>query len=269
VSVPEDSGPTVPRPSEVAEDDAATAEPAGDITVDGAGQGVGREQAAAESAEPGVLPPGRIVPASFFARPSDEVARDLIGKIVWARSAGGGRLTEVEAYLPEGDPACHAYRGPTRRNAAMFGPPGSIYIFRSYGIHLLLNFVCEREGVGSAVLVRSFEPLESPAGSVSELAEVSETPGPPQRAPQQAPPGAHTRAACGPGLVGQALRLHPGLNGLPLGDASGLYVLDDGHQPEVQVTTRVGISKGQHFQLRYYMKDSKCVTRPVRNAGRD
>ena len=258
----------MPRASEAAAGGVTAAERAGDDIAERAGQGAGRKQAAAKSAAPGAPPPGRIVPASFFARPSDEVACDLIGKIVWARGAAAGRLTEVEAYLPEGDPACHAYRGPTRRNAAMFGPPGSIYIFRCYGIHLLLNFVCEQEGVGSAVLLRSFESLESPAGSAPELADTSEMPGTPHLAPQQASFGDYTRAVCGPGLVGRALQLRLELNGLPLGNVSGLYVLDDGHQPEVQVTTRIGISKGQHLQLRYYMKDSKCVTRPVRNTGR-
>lgn len=180
-----------------------------------------------------------MVAADFFARPSDQVASDLIGKIIWSEGFGGGRLTEVEAYLPEDDPACHAFRGMTRRNAAMFGPPGHIYLFRSYGVHLLLNFVCEREGVGSAVLVRSFEPLASSGA--------------------YAGPGAR-----GPGLVGRALGVRPEMNGAPLGPLSGLYVVDDGCRPDVQVTTRVGISKGRHLPLRYYMKGTRFVSRPIR-----
>ncbi len=87
------------------------------------------------------------------------MAPDLIGKILWREGVGGGRLTEVEAYLPDDDPACHAACGPTRRNAAMFGPPGTVYVYLSYGVHVLLNLVCDREQVGSAVLIRSFEPL--------------------------------------------------------------------------------------------------------------
>ena len=67
------------------------------------------------------------------------MAPDLIGKILWSPGLGGGRLTEVEAYLPVEDPASHAARGPTKRNAAMFGPPGTIYVFLSYGVHYLLN----------------------------------------------------------------------------------------------------------------------------------
>jgi len=185
------------------------------------------------------LPPGRIVPASFFARPSDQVACELIGKIVWASGVGGGRLSEVEAYLPHDDPACHAARGRTRRNAAMFGPPGHIYLFRSYGIHVLLNLVCEQEGVGSAVLIRSFEPVATPGGGRSS-------------------------GACGPGRVGQALGVHPGMNGAPLGTVSGLYVIEDDCHPEVLVTTRVGISRGQHLPLRYYMWGSSFVSHPAR-----
>jgi len=180
-----------------------------------------------------------VVSADFFARPSDQVAPELIGKIIWSDGVGGGRVTEVEAYLPEDDPACHAYRGMTRRNAAMFGPPGHIYLFLSYGVHLLLNLVCEREGVGSAVLVRSFEPLAA-AGEHAGL------------------------GARGPGLVGRALGVRPEMNGAPLGPPSGLYVLDDGCRPDVEATTRVGISQGRHLPLRYYMRGSRFVTRPIR-----
>lgn len=182
------------------------------------------------------LPAGVVLNTAFFDRSPDKVARDLIGKIGWARDVGGGRLTEVEAYLPVGDPASHAARGRTERNAAMFGPPGSIYIFLSYGIHLCLNFVCESEGVGAAVLVRSFEPLGPGLGCEGE-------------------------GACGPGRVGRALGIHGGLNGLPLGSSSGLYVIDDGRASEVVVTGRVGISRGQDLQLRYYMQGSTRVSR--------
>ena len=205
----------MPRASEAAAGGVTAAERAGDDIAERAGQGAGRKQAAAKSAAPGAPPPGRIVPASFFARPSDEVACDLIGKIVWARGAAAGRLTEVEAYLPEGDPACHAYRGPTRRNAAMFGPPGSIYIFRCYGIHLLLNFVCEQEGVGSAVLVRSFEPLESPGVGARTRGYLGNAWHSASCATQACL--VTTSGLSAPGLVGRALQLRLELNGLPLG----------------------------------------------------
>ncbi len=180
----------------------------------------------------------RCVPADFFARAADQVASELIGKVLWANGIGGGRLTEVEAYLPEGDPASHAARGVTPRNAAMFGPPGHIYVFLSYGVHLLLNLVCERQGVGSAVLVRAFEPLDTPSGPLGT-------------------------GARGPGLVGRALGVRLDMNGAPLGPTSGLYVIDDGHRPKVMATTRIGISQGQHLPLRYYMVGSRFVSRPI------
>jgi DNA-3-methyladenine glycosylase len=178
-----------------------------------------------------VLPPGLVLRSDFFARRSDEVAPDLIGKILWSPARGGGRLTEVEAYLPAEDPASHSACGRTSRNAAMFGPPGTIYVFLSYGMHYLLNVVCDQPQIGSAVLIRAIEAL------------------------------GQGMSACGPGRVGSTLGAHPGLNGLPLGPDSGLFVLDDGARPEVGVATRIGISRGEALLLRYYLRGSACVTR--------
>jgi DNA-3-methyladenine glycosylase len=173
-----------------------------------------------------------VLGADFFARPSDEVAPDLIGKILWSPGRGGGRLTEVEAYLPMMDPASHSACGPTKRNAAMFGPPGTIYVFLSYGVHHLLNIVCDRPGTGSAVLIRAFESV------------------------------------CGPGRVGKALGIHPALNGRALDEASGLFVMDDGTRPDVGTTTRIGISRGDSLPLRYYSLGSRWVTkRPATKGG--
>jgi len=201
------------------------------------------------------LPEGIILEDDFFARPADEVAQDLIGKILWRRGVGGGRLTEVEAYLPYEDPACHAYRGLTERNWPMFGPPGRIYVYLSYGLHVLLNLVCDREGVGAAVLIRSFEPL----GSI-EMLRRNRMRGA-SRGSELIP--AH-RLTVGPGCVGQALDLDLGLNGLKLGHDSGIFVLDDGTRLPVRQTTRVGISKGSHLPLRFYAPDSKYVSRRPR-----
>jgi DNA-3-methyladenine glycosylase len=212
-------------------------------------------------------PPGTLVRPSFFGSPSDQVAPRLLGTILWFRGIGGGRLTEVEAYLPEDDPACHAYRGLTRRNAAMFGPPGTIYVFRSYGVHMLLNLVCEREGVGSAILVRSFEPI----GDTSIL-EANRRGA--WRATLQDGQTARLRPkvdlARGPGCVGQALAVHLGLNGVTLGEDSGVLVIDDGWRPEVGCSTRIGISRGDRLPLRFYTVGSAYVSgsRRTRREGR-
>ena len=103
---------------------------------------------------------GPLLPAAFFARPSPQVARDLLGLCLVHRLADGalliGRIVEVEAYLGDGsDPASHAHRGPTPRNRSMFGPPGRLYAYRSYGLHTCVNVVCEPHGRGSAVLLRA------------------------------------------------------------------------------------------------------------------
>jgi DNA-3-methyladenine glycosylase len=182
------------------------------------------------------------------------VAPDLVGKILWRTGVGGGRLTEVEAYLPAGDPASHCFRGETKRNRSMFGAPGSIYVYLSYGVHVCLNVVCDSESVGSAVLIRSFEPL----GDTSTLwcNRLNER--------QSADPS-DTRAklkwlACGPGRVGQALGLHLGLDGLPFGAASGIQFFHDGTEPRVERAARIGISKGGDMPLRYFAGGSPYVT---------
>ncbi len=107
---------------------------------------------------------GSILGRDFYARPCLEVAPDLVGAVLCRRLPDGqllaGRIVEVEAYLGTGrDPASHAHRGPTPRNRSMFGPPGRLYVYRSYGVHLCMNLVCEAEGEGAAVLLRAVEPL--------------------------------------------------------------------------------------------------------------
>jgi DNA-3-methyladenine glycosylase len=188
------------------------------------------------------FPPGDILGPDFFARSSEMAAAELVGKILWSPAWGGGRLTEVEAYLPVGDPASHAARGLTKRNAAMFGPAGTIYVFLSYGVHYLLNLVTDQVGVGSAVLVRAMEGLE-PA------------------------PGGVPASCCGPGRVGAALNVTPALNGLSLGKSSRLFIIDDRYRPHVATTTRIGITRGAALPLRYYAAESRCVTRPPARAA--
>ena len=108
--------------------------------------------------------PERILPASFYDRPTLTVAEDLLGKVLVHRTAGGtaaGMIVEVEAYIGEDDPACHAAPGPTARNMPLYGPPGVAYVYLNYGIHYLVNAVTEAEGRPAAVLIRALQPLQN------------------------------------------------------------------------------------------------------------
>ncbi len=103
------------------------------------------------------------LPRSFYERPTLSVARDLVGMTLVHRTRAGltsGRIVEVEAYIGEDDPACHAAPGPTRRNAPLYGPPGVAYVYLNYGIHFLMNVVTEADGFPAAVLIRALEPLD-------------------------------------------------------------------------------------------------------------
>jgi DNA-3-methyladenine glycosylase len=105
----------------------------------------------------------RPLPREFYARPTLEVARDLVGLVLVSRTRAGltaGRILEAEAYIGEDDPACHAAPGLTRRNAPLYGPPGYAYVYLNYGLHNLVNAVTEPAGSPAAVLIRALEPLE-------------------------------------------------------------------------------------------------------------
>jgi len=109
-------------------------------------------------------PAGSLLSAAFFARPAPEVARELLGMVIVSRMGGGrtaGRIVETEAYLGYDDPASHGYRHRrNQRNGALFGPPGSWYVYRSYGMHWCANLVCLEEGQANAVLLRALEPVD-------------------------------------------------------------------------------------------------------------
>jgi DNA-3-methyladenine glycosylase len=177
---------------------------------------------------------------SFFDRPVVEVARELIGATL-LHDGVGGRIVEVEAY-DEGDPASHSFRGPTPRNAAMFGEPGHAYVYKIYGIHFCLNFVCRP---GSAVLIRALEPTAGLATMAERRGAVGE------------------RQLCsGPGKLAAALGIDLRQNGLAL-DHPPFAVLPADRAPEIVAGPRIGITKGVETPWRFGLRGSRFLSRPM------
>ena len=186
----------------------------------------------------------RALDRSFFNRSVHGVAPDLIGATLLVDGVGG-RIVEVEAYHHT-DPAAHSFRGPTARNAVMFGPPGFAYVYRSYGIHWCLNFVCEREGSASAVLIRALEPLEGVA-KMRRRRGVSDE-----------------RLLCaGPGRLCEALAVTARHNGLAL-DAPPFALIARERKPEIAVGVRIGITKAAELPWRYGLKGSRFLSKPFK-----
>jgi DNA-3-methyladenine glycosylase len=184
-----------------------------------------------------------VIGRGFFARSVHEVAPDLIGATLLVDGVGGV-VVEVEAYDAE-DPASHGYGGLTARNAAMFGPPGHAYVYRSYGIHWCLNLVCEAEGRASAVLVRALEPT---AGLDVMRARRGLEP---------------ERLLCaGPGRVCQALGVTRAHDALPLDEPPFALAPRAGEQ-EVLAVPRIGITRAAELRWRYVAAGSRYLSRPV------
>jgi DNA-3-methyladenine glycosylase len=180
----------------------------------------------------------------FFARSVHDVAPELIGASLLCAGVGG-TIVEVEAYDHE-DPAAHGFRGRTTRNEAMFGPPGHAYVYRSYGIHWCLNFVCEDVGVASAVLIRALEPV---AGVETMRARRGV---------------ADDRLLCsGPGRLCQALGIARAHDALPL-DEPPFELRAREREPQVVRGPRVGITKAAEKPWRYALAGSRFLSRPVR-----
>lgn len=183
---------------------------------------------------------GRLAPA-FFDRPADTVARDLIGARLVRRLHDRTlitELTETEAYLGPHDLACHAARGRTKRNDALYGPPGTLYVYLCYGIHWMLNFVTGPEGHPAAVLVRG------------------------------------ATAATGPGRLTAALAIDSSLNGKPMDEAAGLWLLPPdsaSRRPRVRTTPRIGIDYAGPVwakrKLRYVSSEIPARGRSTRKTG--
>jgi DNA-3-methyladenine glycosylase len=181
---------------------------------------------------------------SFFARSVHAVAPDLIGATLLVGGAGG-RIVEVEAYHHT-DPAAHSYRGQTERNAVMFGPPGYAYVYRSYGIHWCLNFVCEEDGSASAVLIRAIEPTQGLNVMRRRRGLADE------------------RMLCsGPGKLGEALGITRAQNGLAL-DKPPFELRARVGEPEIVTGPRIGITKAADVPWRYGLKGSRFLSKPFR-----
>ena len=173
-----------------------------------------------------------------------EVAPDLIGAVLLVDGVGG-RIVEVEAYHHT-DPAAHSFRGPTERNAVMFGPPGYAYVYRSYGIHWCLNFVCEPAGSASAVLIRALEPTEG------------------LKIMRRRRGMTDARLLCsGPGRLCEALRITVAQNGMAL-DRPPFQLLAREGAVEVVAGPRIGITKAVDKPWRYGEKGSRFLSKPFR-----
>jgi DNA-3-methyladenine glycosylase len=191
----------------------------------------------------GKLPPlGKLLKRSFFDRSVHEVAPDLIGATLLFNKVGG-LIVEVEAYHHT-EPAAHSYNGPTPRNRVMFGPPGFTYVYRSYGIHWCVNFVCEKEGSASAVLIRALAPTHGLAAMRRRRGLQEE------------------RALCsGPGKLCEALGITVAHSGLPLDRAPFALHARVG-EADVVSGIRIGITKAVDLPWRYGLRGSGYLSKP-------
>lgn len=198
------------------------------------------------------LPP---LPHAFYDRPSVEVARDLLGKTLWRRSEAGltgGIIVEIEAYGGADDPASHAWRGQTRRNAVMFGPPGRAYVYFTYGMHYCLNAVTGPAGQAGAVLLRAIQPIVG-----LELMRERRGLAIPDR-----------DLARGPARLCQALGITSADDGTDL-TSDALWISESpmgAAEPIIAATPRIGISRAIEHPWRFVVCDSRYVSgRPVRS----
>jgi DNA-3-methyladenine glycosylase len=183
----------------------------------------------------------------FFRRDVHDVARELIGATLLVDGVGG-RIVEVEAYHHE-DPAAHGYGGRTERNATMFGPPGRVYVYRSYGIHWCMNFVCADFGEADAVLLRALEPTHGVEAMRARRGLENE------------------RLLCaGPGRICQALGVTREHDGLPL-DRAPFALYGREQEPEIVTGPRVGITKAKELPWRYGLAGSRFLSRSFRRRG--
>lgn len=189
----------------------------------------------------------------WFQRPATAVAPDLLGRVLARRSGSGEvlrvRIVETEAYEPD-DPASHSFRGPTRRNASMFGRPGHLYVYFTYGMHWCANAVCGDDGVGVAVLLRAAEPLEGLEAMWARRPKAKR----------------ERDLLAGPARLCQAFELTGAEDGCDLVRAShGVALVDDGTPPPSSpiVGPRIGLSVGAELPWRWCTPASLHLSKPA------
>jgi DNA-3-methyladenine glycosylase len=189
---------------------------------------------------------GSIVDRDFFARDSRTVAPELLNKVL-AHGPRSGRVVEVEAYAGAEDEGSHGYRGETPRTATMFGPPGHLYVYFTYGMHWCANVVCGPPGICSAVLIRALAPM-------TDLETMRSARG---------PAGRRDIDLCsGPAKLCQALGIDGSFDGAELVGSGAVQLLDDGTAPpsDPTCTTRVGLSKGVEYLWRWFVPGDNNVS---------
>ena len=191
------------------------------------------------------------LPASFYARPTSEVARRLLGQVLISEVGGravAGRVVETEAYIGPEDPACHGYGARrARRNESLFGPPGTAYVYFTYGMHWCLNAVTEAEGFPAAVLIRALEPLDGLEMMRRRRGGVSDR-----------------RLCSGPAKLCEALGVTGRLDGVSLQRGPLRIVRGPARQRfPVVATPRIGISRAAEWPLRFVIEGSPWVSVPL------
>ncbi|PKM81377.1 MAG: 3-methyladenine DNA glycosylase [Firmicutes bacterium HGW-Firmicutes-13] len=187
----------------------------------------------------------KVLSKDFFLNDTVKVAQNLIGKYLKHSLPEGevmGRIVETEAYLSRDDPACHAFRGKTRRNEAMFGSPGTSYVYLIYGMYYCFNVVTQKEGVGEAVLIRALEPLKGIdymryRRGTSKQYDITN----------------------GPGKLCQAMGINKEHNGKSLNQGN-LIILDSKEKPPIEKSPRIGINVAAEKLLRFYIPGNPYVS---------